>query len=105
MVSQKPRFWWRVGILVAFIHPVSELCIYGPVFESVLKVLRRVKVLALLQFVVAQMSERKLTRAAGERGWRERVVGVTAPLSKTMAYLIFSKKKEKRWHIVPTLVF
>jgi hypothetical protein len=38
------------------------------------------------------MSERKLIEAAGEIGWRERVVGVTVPLSKTMAYLIFSQK-------------
>jgi hypothetical protein len=61
-------------ILVAYIHPISELCIYGPVFESVLKVLRRVKVLALLHFVVAQMPERNLVEAAGERGWRNCVV-------------------------------
>jgi hypothetical protein len=81
-----------VDTLVTFIHLISELCIYGLVFERVVKVLRRVKVLALLQFVVAQMSERKLIEAAGQMGWRERVVGVTVPLSKTMAYLIFSQK-------------
>jgi len=74
MVSQQPQFLWRVGILVAFFHPISELYIHGRVFENVLKVLQRVKVLVLLHFVVVQRAEKKLIEAAGERRWREHAV-------------------------------
>jgi len=45
--------------------------------------------------LIASREEKKLIEASGERGWREGVVEcqwVTGPLSKTMAYLIFSKK-------------
>jgi len=43
-------------------------------FESVLKVLQRVKALVLLHFVVAQRAERKLIEVTGERGWTEHAV-------------------------------
>jgi len=70
MVSQQPQFWWRVSILVAFFHPIFEFCIHGPLFESVLKVLQRVKVSVLHHLVVAQRPERNFIEAAGERRWR-----------------------------------
>jgi hypothetical protein len=84
-----------VGILVAFFFPISEFCIHGPVFESVLKVLQCVKVLVLLHFVVAQRSKRKLIEAAGERGWRNRVVKEDGEGRASG----FQGPYPKRWHI------
>jgi hypothetical protein len=74
-VSQQPQFRWRVRIVVAYFHPVSEFCIHGSLFESVINIRQHVKVSALLHLVVEQRSERNLNEAAAETRCRK-FVGV-----------------------------